>query len=161
MGLQNKIFIYAGISLVALMSLLTWISLQTNSQATDMVHQERLALVQSIALGVDDIIERLSAQTAGTRLDILPGDSRLVSFLQHQGGDYNLEVVDNSGLVLASSTPGSAAQYSSNWESISLLAQKRQAGIVTQQESGKGGHLIAFAPLTQLPWGLVLERPGE
>ena len=49
MGLQKKIFVYVGAGLVALMILLTWIFLQTINQATDMVRQERLALVENIA----------------------------------------------------------------------------------------------------------------
>ncbi len=97
MGLQKKIFIYAGVSLVALMSLLTWISVQTNSQATDMVYHERLALVQNIALGVDDIIEQMSAETGDTALTIMLGDNRFSSFLQRQRGDYIIELVTDNG----------------------------------------------------------------
>src|SRR3990172_3168242 len=115
MGLQKKIFIYAGVSLVALMSLLTWISLQTNSQATDMVHQERLALVQNIALGIDDIIEQMGPEAAFTALTTQPDDNPFTSFLLHQRGNYNLELVDNNGLVLASSDADEASKFSLNW----------------------------------------------
>ena len=75
MGLQKKIFAYAGVSLVALMSLLTWISLQTNSQAANMMYGERLALVQSIALGIDDIIEHPISEVSDNTLSVAGQDT--------------------------------------------------------------------------------------
>ena len=85
MGLQNKIFLYAGISLAALMSLLTWISVQTNRQATDMVYRERLALVQNVALGVDDIIDNSDIEMDGATLTDAQRE-QLNSFLRLQKG---------------------------------------------------------------------------
>src|SRR4030067_2326451 len=112
MGLQKKIFLYAGISLLALMSLLTWISLQTNSQATDMVYQERLAQVQNVALDVDGIIGDVGTEVSGAALTGAQKE-QLNSFLRHLKGGYTLELVDDRGLVLASSFAESAPEYSS------------------------------------------------
>ncbi len=163
MGLQKKIFIYAGVSLIALMSLLTWISLQTNSQATDMVYQERMALVKNITLSIDDIIEQMSAEAAVISLNSSPDDNRFSSFLEHQSGGYTIELVTGSGLVLANSADDASLipYVSAHWESIRLLAQENQSGIVTHRHTGQQAHLVAFAPLTRLPWGVILSRPQE
>ena len=118
MGLQNKIFIYAAISLVALMTLLTYISVQTNNQATDMVYEERQALVQNIALGVDDIIEHMDDEIVANSLTDRQGE-QLNSFLQVQKGGYHLELVDESGLILASSIPGQVLAESFHWDRTS------------------------------------------
>ena len=279
MGLQKKIFLYAAISLIALMSLLTWISIQTNSQATEMVHQERLSLVTNIAAGMDDIIKHLKEETVESALSLgqqwqntitdaqktqlaltrnylqeyplsfqmsdrslfvvlvdsngkvmwtdplMPdkiganldgslafqhikqgslaytgtGDSVLTTgvsaltlavpisdkqgkvqgvlvvdvptstidngftyALKRQSGNYTLELVsDSNGLIIASSVNDTASVYSVHWSSVSSLAQSHSAGIVTHTRAGEEEHLVAFAPLNQIAWGVVLERPQE
>jgi signal transduction histidine kinase len=277
MGLQKKIIIYAAISLAALMSLLTWISSQTNTQATEMVHQERLALAKNIASSADSIIEDLRAEVSGTAavlgadwtdnlteagrrhlvslasnlrvslassssgltmpvalLDaqgevlwtepylagpigqsladtdsvrwviqrgqffVGAGDARFTrsrstslflvypvtdgrgiqvglllaevpletensfsAFLRRQAGDYRLELVSDDGNVIASSVPGVGAGQSSVWDSVRRLAGQRVAGVVTRQLPGRDEALVAFAPLSGVSWGLILERPGE
>jgi len=160
MGLQKKIFLYAGISLLALMSLLTWISLQTNSQATDMVYQERLAQVQNVALDVDGIIGDVGTEVSGAALTGAQKE-QLNSFLRHLKGGYTLELVDDRGLVLASSFAESAPEYSSHWEVVRLLAEERQSGIVKHEHSSTASHLVAFSPLEQLSWGVIMTRPEE
>lgn len=163
MGLQKKIFLYAGISLVALMSLLTWISLQTNTQATDMVHQERLALALNVAGGLDDLIRDMNAERTSP-LDassVSAAEDLFGTFLRHQAGGYNLEMVSGDGLILASSSPQPAPKYSVHWEAIQPLAQARLSEIVTHRKAGERDHLVAYAPLAQTPWGLILERPEE
>src|SRR3990172_1083030 len=160
MGLQNKIFLYAGISLAALMSLLTWISVQTNRQATDMVYRERLALVQNVALGVDDIIDNSDIEMDGATLTNAQRE-QLNSFLRLQKGGYNLEIVDDDGVILASSITGQALANSFHWEVVRTMRQERQAGVVKHQHSREVGHLVAFAPLKELPWGVILARPEE
>lgn len=278
MGLRNKIFVYAGVSLIALMSLLTWLSAETNRQANDMVYRERLALVQDIALGADGIIERLSAEVANTTLalrqgwqnelsdankellisvknrleqylessrrpelavfvtvldakgkilwmepylpqklgqslaDIVPvqevmtgrplsigtegavinqdgpvlslvapvkdssgiaqgiliadipilhDNKSLSAFLQRQAGGYDLELVTDSGLILASSSSEPIFKYSLHWDSVRLLAQERLPGIVKHKHLGLPGHMVAYAPLARVPWGIILSRPEE
>lgn len=155
MGLQTKIIIYAAVAFVALMSLLTWISLQTNSQAVGMVYEERLALVRNIALGAEGIIVQLGIQEP-----LPPDDDRLNSFLQRQSGSYDLELVDNTGLILAASA-SEAHKFSSHWGFVQSLAKRREMGMVMHLDSRGKEHLIAFAPLAQVPWGIVLERPEE
>ena len=68
MGLQKKILIYAGAGLVVLMVLLTWLSSQTINQAIDKVRQERVALVENIAIDIDDVIEHLRTEIADAAL---------------------------------------------------------------------------------------------
>ncbi|MCH7706125.1 MAG: hypothetical protein IIB33_03660, partial [Chloroflexi bacterium] len=68
MGLQKKIFIYVGTGLLVLMALLTVLSLQTINQGIDIVRRERLALVENIALDIDEVIEHLRTEIARTTL---------------------------------------------------------------------------------------------
>lgn len=159
MGLQNKIFLYAGISLVALMALLTWLSIQTTSHATEMVYEERIALVQNIALGLDDIIEHLGIKAGITITDAQL--AQLNAFLQLQKGGYDLELVDENGTVFASSSPGQIVAESFHWEVVNQMARQRLSGVVKHQHSKEVGHLVAFAPLEESNWGIILARPQE
>lgn len=155
MGLQTKIIIYAGVAFVALMSLLTWISLQTNTQAVEMVHQERLALVRNVALETEDVIGQMGVETP-----LLPGDSRLNALLQRLSGGYDLELVDNTGLILASSD-SETPQYSLHWKVIRPLVEQRATGIVKHFHGEGREHLVAFAPLSQAGLGVILSKPEE
>jgi signal transduction histidine kinase len=92
----------------------------------------------------------------------LPSDNGFSLFLRRQGGGYDLELVTGSGLVLASSIPGRAIKESLHWEIIRQLAQERQSGIEEHTLSGEmETHLVAFAPLAQVPWAVVLVQPEE
>ncbi len=68
MGLQKKTVVFVGAGLMALMILSTLLSLQTVNQGIDMVRQDRLALVEGIALDIDDIIEHLRTEVVDSAL---------------------------------------------------------------------------------------------
>ena len=95
-------------------------------------------------------------------IPILPSNNGFSLFLQRRGGDHDLELVTGSGLVLASSIPGQAMEESSHWEVIRLLAQERLSGVEKHPESGEAeAHMVAFAPLAQVTWGVILVQPEE
>ncbi len=90
-------------------------------------------------------------------IPVLPSNNMFSFFLQRRGADYDLELVTGSGLMLASSIPGQAIEESHHWEIIRLLAQERLSGIEKHPhpESGEEAHMVAFAPLAQVPWGVI------
>jgi len=158
MGLQNKIFIYAGVSLLALMSLLTWISLQTNSQSSEIVRRERLAFAENIAFSIDGIIRQQPDKAS----DITYVNDVISTYLQLQASSYNIELVTTNGLILAASYTGTTPNYSSHRESIRLLAQQRITGIVEEQKGSQDKHLVTFVPLTTHPdWGVIIEKTQD
>lgn len=87
--------------------------------------------------------------------------SNLRSNLVHRWTtDYDWELLSASGSILASSVSGQVMEESAHWENIRHLAQEQQSGIDVHPGSGETGtHLIAFAPLMQVPWGVTLEQP--
>jgi signal transduction histidine kinase len=75
---------------------------------------------------------------------------------------YDLEIVTESGLVVAGSETQMSINESEHWDLIHLLAEERLAGLTEHPGSEeKGAHVVAFAPLEQVPWGVVLEESRE
>ena len=67
-------------------------------------------------------------------------------------------------LILSSSLPGQDIEQVTHWEVIHLLDQKRLSGIEkhANPKDGEEAHLVAFAPLAWVPWGVVLvETEGK
>jgi signal transduction histidine kinase len=64
MGLQKKLFIYAGVGLLVLIILVGVFSLQTVNQGIRLVRQERLILVENIAADIDQVIQYLGEEIA-------------------------------------------------------------------------------------------------
>lgn len=95
----------------------------------------------------------------------MPGFPSNMAFrflLRSQETNYDLELVSGSGLVLASPTPGQAIEESPHWEVIRQLAQERLPGIEEHPaDKEKEAHVVVFAPLAQVPWGVVLEQSKE
>ncbi len=84
------------------------------------------------------------------------------SLLQGWATSYNLELLTDGGLLLASSAPGIATAESSHWQSIRSLWQEQQSGITEHSgDNGEEAHIVAFTHLAQIPWGVTLEQPEE
>jgi signal transduction histidine kinase len=67
-----------------------------------------------------------------------------------------------NGLTVASSVPKTSINESEHWDLVHLLAKARLPGIKEHKESGeKGAHIVLFAPLRQVPWGVVMEESKE
>ena len=279
MGLRRKTFIYVGTGLAALVGLLTLLALQVVNQSIDKLHQQRVAIVENVALGIDEVVLHIRAEMvlsasilgqgwrdetsgpdqdqlalqrnrlqshlasfhrmdvtvfialldeqgrilqAGPSLDgrleqslagvsiinasledgqvhveaeegILTGSRPSLSvsvpirddlgsfrgllvadipafpsaigfgsLLQGWATSYNLELLTDGGLLLASSAPGISTADSSHWSSIRALWQEQQSGITEHAgDDGAEAHIVAFAHLAQLPWGVTLEQPEE
>ncbi len=77
---------------------------------------------------------------------------------------YTVEAVDNTGLVMASDDKAREASPSHHLELIAPLLQEREAGTRTHTSvinSEDRSHVIAFAPLTKMPWGVVVEQEED
>jgi signal transduction histidine kinase len=93
-------------------------------------------------------------------IPVTPGSFN--SLLQRWGAEHNLELVTESGLTLASSIPRTNIEQTPHWDLIHLLVEERLPGI-KEHPGGNGvkAHIVAFAPLEQVPWGVALEEPKE
>jgi signal transduction histidine kinase len=82
--------------------------------------------------------------------------------LRRWGAERNLELVNQNGLVLANSIPRTGTKESLHWSLIHLLAKERLPGIKKHPGGNEvAAHIVAFAPLEQVPWGIVLEQPKD
>lgn len=84
------------------------------------------------------------------------------ALLQRWGAEHDLQLVSETGLILASSTPVTSTEESSHWGLTYLLAEERLPGIKEHPgDEETEAHIVVFAPLEQVPWGVVLEKPKE
>jgi signal transduction histidine kinase len=91
--------------------------------------------------------------------DIPAAPGAFTSFFQPWTTVYDLEVVTESGLVVAGSETQMSINESEHWDLIHLLAEERLAGFKEHPESEeREAHIVAFAPLEQVPWFVVLEE---
>ncbi len=77
---------------------------------------------------------------------------------------YSLELIDGQGMVLASQQPERQWTLSEHYPLLKDLLARRQAGTGTHQmpaSSSKPTHIVAFAPLRDVPWGVTLEEPQD
>ncbi len=134
----------------------------------------RATLVESVVLGVAsrplvDLaipIRDSQGNVAGFltgELDLRHLSSRLAPFLATEEGGYLLELIDESGAVIASTQPQQAWMRSEHLGLIAPLMQARQPGvrIHSQPERTEASHVVAFAPSTLLPWGVVVEQEKD
>lgn len=82
------------------------------------------------------------------------------------GGDsLVMEVVDSSGVVLASSAAGSNISVTDHMHLLASLVAARQSGVRVHQmpdNSPRPAHLVAYAPLTRVTqWGIVVEQDQD
>ncbi len=77
---------------------------------------------------------------------------------------YNVELLDNTGRVLAHVGPLKTSSPSIHWPLVEPFWRAHQAGVRLHNLQVNGddhSHVIAYAPLTQLPWGVVVEQPVD
>jgi signal transduction histidine kinase len=77
-------------------------------------------------------------------------------------GNYQMELLDSKGQIIAESTGGSSNNGSRHIEVIGTLVVNQSEG-VQKHAPGDGNdagvdHIVAYAPLTSVPWGVVLEQ---
>ena len=74
------------------------------------------------------------------------------------------QLIDSAGSPLAGTSPESAAVEAEHRRILSDLIAARTAGYRIHQSSlpGMSSHLVAYAPVRQLPtWGVVVEQPRD
>ncbi len=79
--------------------------------------------------------------------------------LQRWGVERDLELIAENGFILASSLPRTGSEITLHWDLIHLLVEERLPGI-TEHPGDKEtkAHLVAYSPLEQVPWGVVVEE---
>jgi signal transduction histidine kinase len=85
-------------------------------------------------------------------------------FLELDGPQYSLELIDQQGMVLASLEPERQWKLSEHYALIKDLLARQQAGTATHQlpaNSSEPTHIVAFVPLKGVPWGVTLEEPQD
>lgn len=87
--------------------------------------------------------------------------ARLASSLDVGEEGYAVELIDDAGLVIASNAQGKQFATSPHLKLVASSWQDGQSGVRahTFQFNGEArNHVIAFAPLTRIPWGVVVEQ---
>lgn len=83
-------------------------------------------------------------------------------FIIEEQGFFIIEVINERGMVLASIPPGIPVIYSPHKELVKEMLQQRVPDTrVHEPGDGGKGHIIAFAPLSTLPWGIVIEQDKD
>jgi len=89
--------------------------------------------------------------------DPLRGLPSLLPAPPAQGTRYNLEVINREGVVLAGEG-AEEGRVSQHLVTIAPFRERWQAGMGKHENpEDSPAHMVAFAPLSSLPWGVVLE----
>ena len=103
---------------------------------------------------------RVETETTGYVIGVIDrrnmGDT-LESTLEIGSADYIVELIDRSGQVIASNPPSSPLM-SAHLKLVNSLWDAGESGVRTHTLANGGGHVIAFAPLTIFPWGIIVEQ---
>lgn len=118
-----------------------------------------------------DIVVPIRSPNGGTTgylmgwLDLNDPRAGTLLYPYEPGANGSVDLVDKKGTILASSRPERVGQNSDHAGYFTQLLQSRQAAVGschschdTQGES-RDSDVLAFAPLSQVPWGLVLRQP--
>lgn len=84
----------------------------------------------------------------------------LESALEIGGTDYVVELIDRSGQVVAGNRPKAPPPAGAHLRLVNPLWEKGQSG-VREHVLPNGGHVIAFAPLATLTWGVIVEQRSD
>lgn len=109
----------------------------------------------------------VSGQVSGVLLAALDLSNVSQSFalpLQASKAGYTLELLNENGIVLASTNPEQQWTVSDHYSLVKGLLTSGQAGTTTHHMptgASEPTHIIAFEPLTIAPWGVVVEEPQD
>ena len=107
---------------------------------------------QGVVVGA--VVGKLSLTRVG--LDSLPAPNL--------GPTGRSELIAGTGLVIASSDTGSSGSFVDHVGVLKDLLERRQGGITLHQMpsgSPRPDHIVAYAPLVTLPWGIVVEQDED
>ena len=109
----------------------------------------------------------VSGQIAG----VLLGDlnlsyinQRFSPLFEKQKIGYSQDLVNEDGMVIASTQPENQWKLSDHFPLIKDMLALKQSGTATHQMpkgSAEPTHIIAFVPLSAVPWGVVVEEPQD
>ncbi len=109
----------------------------------------------------------VSGRIAGVligELDLADVGRRFTPLLETDQSGYGLELVDQTGMVLASTQPGHQWRLTEHLPLIKDLLAGQQPGSATHTMpagSTEPTHIVVFAPLHTVPWGVTLEEPQD
>jgi signal transduction histidine kinase len=84
------------------------------------------------------------------------------SLLQRWGAEHDLQIISETGAILASSSRITNIEQTEHWDLAGQLAQERVSGIKQHPgDKDTEAHIVAFAPLKSVPWGVVLEKSRD
>jgi signal transduction histidine kinase len=118
-----------------------------------------------------DILVPIQSPTGGTTgylmgwLDLTDPRARTLFYPYEPGANGSVDLVDKKGTILASTRQDRVGQNSDHGGYFAELIQGEQATVGTchschnSQEGGRDSDVLAFAPLTEVSWGLVLRQP--
>jgi signal transduction histidine kinase len=90
--------------------------------------------------------------------------AELKSWLSMSESDYHVELIDDHGMVVARSEAGATSVLSVHWPLVASYLQTDQPTVQihhVEDDNQDLSHVIAFVPLTQMPWGVVVEEPVD
>jgi signal transduction histidine kinase len=100
-------------------------------------------------------------------IDMSNPQANAILYPYKPGSDGYTDLVDDQGVVLASTQPERLGQISDHAGRIQGLISENQAIVGgchschDPQGSGRENDVLAFAPLSSAPWGIVLRQPEE
>ncbi len=95
-------------------------------------------------------------------IDPLASVASMITSLASLSAEYQIQVIDHNGVIVTGQNSGSALySHSDHLLYVLSLLQEKKPGMLTHTSRDAGGeekHIIAFAPLKTLPWGIIVER---
>ncbi len=82
-----------------------------------------------------------------------------------QFGEYRMELLDSRGRVIADSSDQQSLSRTRHMEVIGELVINRDEGVgnhsPSNDDDSEADHIVAYAPLTSVSWGVVLEQKED
>lgn len=110
---------------------------------------------------------QVRAQTIGFLVGEINRDhisAELAPWLRLGELGYGVELIDGSGRVIASNGQEHSVHTSAHWALVSPYLRARQTAVQMHplQVNGEDlSHVIAFAPLEQMEWGVIVEQQAD
>lgn len=168
-GLQWRIMIYVTAGLIAFSVVYAAVALQAVEQASGYVFHERLSIARSLAHEIDEQFPQIQSELSSQPSILGSSDpnrpvetyrliaNQIGTRLDLEQDTYHIELLNESGFTIYSNVEGRQFTTSPHWRLVETSALKRQAGTLTHPVPN-GEHVIAFAPLRDAPWIVIIEQ---
>lgn len=165
-SLQRRIVLSVLVGLATILLLFGVVASWVVEQSKQAVFAERLLLAQLIATHVDETLGARGPRDGG--LGALLADRNAASpgpgVIPHVPDVIRVDVLDQSGLVRASSRPGRLDRPGEHRVLLGLGQEQSPAAAAHESRGDAGGrtHSVAYAPLAALPgWGVMVEQDED